>query len=472
MAAAEACERWTAEQPQLATGWIAAAQIALALGRRAAACRAAATAERGAGSDAVAWDAIGTLYSRANEQPRALAAYERALGISPDDAHLLFNRAAVRRLLGELEAAERDYDRVLELRPDDFEAFRNRSELRAQTPERNHVAQLEQALACNQELEQWRAAVYLHYALAKEYEDLGNYQRAFEQLQRGAHIQRGHLRYDVSTDIATTDWIIGAFPSLLEAVANDSSPEAPIFIVGLPRSGGTLVERILSSHSQLSSAGELTAFALTIVDAVRRRTGGARLSREQLIAESAHLDFAALGHEYLERARLSGAPAGRFIDKMPLNYLYCGLIQRALPNARIVHVSREPMAACYTMYKTLFEDGYPFSYDLGEIGQYYLGYGRLMQHWLQTVPDAMMSLSYEALIADQIGETRRLLDFCGLEWQDACASSQRDPAPGTTASGAQGQRLLYDSSPSRWRHYRSQLAPLSRMLSMGGFDVD
>jgi tetratricopeptide (TPR) repeat protein len=471
-AAAEACEQLNAEQPELAAGWLAAGQIALALGRRDDACRAATAAQRGAGRDALLWDAIGTLYSRANEQARALNAYEQALLLAPDNPHILFNRAAVRRFLGELEGAELDYDRVIELRPDDFEAFRNRSDLRPQTQARNHLAQLENALAQNQALDRWRAATHLHYTLAKEYEDIGNYQRCFDHLQRGAHIRRGHLRYDITTDLATVDWIIQAYPALLEATTARCCAVAPIFIVGLPRSGSTLVERILSSHSEVSSAGELTVFALAIVDAVRRRTGGAQLSREQLIAESAHLDFVALGHDYVERARLAGASGDRFIDKMPLNYLYCGMIHRALPNARIVHVSREPMAACYAMYKTLFEDGYPFSYDLTEIGQYYLGYHRLMQHWHDTVPGAMLSLSYEALIADQAGETRRLLEFLGLEWQQACLQFHQNPSPSTTASAAQVRRPIYDSSVSQWRHHRTQLADLSRMLSMAGISVD
>jgi hypothetical protein len=184
------------------------------------------------------------------------------------------------------------------------------------------------------------------------------------------------------------------------------------------------------------------------------------------------LDFAALARDYLERARSAGASGVRFTDKMPLNYLYCGLIRRALPNARIVHVSRSPMAACYAMYKTLFEDAYPFSYDLAELAQHYLAYRRLMEHWQLTMPGAIFSLSYEALIADQLGQTRRLLDFCGLEWQEACAQFHQNPLATTTASAVQVRRPIYDSSVSQWRHYEAQLADLSRELIGGGIRVD
>ena len=246
--------------------------------------------------------------------------------------------------------------------------------------------------------------------------------------------------------------------------------EAPIFIVGLPRSGTTLVERILSSHSAVSSAGELDSFALAIVDAARRRSGQAQLPRQRLVELAATLDFEALGHDYLRRARasLDLDSERRFIDKMPLNYLYCGLIRRALPNARIIHVTRHPMAVCYAMYKTLFKQGYPFSYDLDEIAQYYLAYRRLMHHWHRVMPGSIQEISYERLIADQRGASQELVAFCGLDWEEACAAFHQNPAASTTASAAQIRRPLYETSVSQWRHYESQLAALSARLRAAG----
>jgi tetratricopeptide (TPR) repeat protein len=451
------------------------AQCLLALGRIGGACDAAAAAEPVADPDPAIWDAIGTVYSRCNEQRRALGAYSRALALAPDNAGFLFNRAAVRRYLGELAQAEADYDRVIALKPTDYEAYRNRSDLRTQTAERNHVAELEHLLAASNL--DWRATVQIDYALAKEYEDLGDYPRSFERLRRGARVRRDHMQYDVARDVATVDWIIQAFPtgpreSTQQAGKVAPSAAAPIFILGLPRSGSTLVDRILSSHSLVSSGGELNAFALAIVDAAHKRTGRAQISRQELITASADLDFAALGRDYLQRARALGATGDYFTDKMPLNYLYCGLIRRALPNAKIVHVSRSPMAACYAMYKMLFEDGYPFSYDLQEIGQYYLAYRRLMEHWWQCMPGAMFSLRYEDLVSEQLTVTLSLLKFCGLEWQDACAQFHQNPSASTTASAAQVRRPIYDSSVSQWRNYEAQLAPLAAQLRAGGICVD
>jgi hypothetical protein len=147
------------------------------------------------------------------------------------------------------------------------------------------------------------------------------------------------------------------------------------------------------------------------------------------------------------------------------------LIQRALPDARIIHVSREPMAACYAMYKTLFKDGYPFSYDLAELARYYAAYRRLMRHWHATLPGAIFELRYEALVADPEEQTRRLLSFCGLEWQARCGEFHLNPAASTTASAAQVRRPLYRTSVSQWRHYERELAPLRDALSAAGIAV-
>jgi Tfp pilus assembly protein PilF len=479
------------------------AQCLLALGRRDDACAAAKVALGGAGRDPALLDALGSFFSFAGDQHTALEAFERAVALAPDNAHFLFNRATVRRFLGQLAAAEADYDRVIALRPADFEAYKNRSELRTQTAGRNHVAELERLAARG--FADWRGEVQIRHALAKEYEDLGEYPKSFEQLRLGADKRRETLRYDVAHDVATVEWIIEAFPRVevapvdaprmhagpmhtarrdapsMDAARVDgprmhagpmhtSHTDAPIFIVGLPRSGTTLVDRILSSHSEVRSAGELNDFALALVARVVGDNGGAELPRRELVARSAHIDFAALGRDYLARAR-TVVPKGRFTDKMPLNYLYCGLIRRALPDARIVHLTRHPMAAGYAMYKTLFKDGYPFSYTLDEIARYILAYRKLMNHWDAVMPGAIHTLSYERLVADQIGETRRLLEFCGLEWQDSCAEFHRNPTATTTASASQVRRPIYDSSVNQWRHYAAQLAPLSAALESAGIEL-
>ena len=504
--AAEACQRLIAAHPNFPPGLLAASQLAARLGHPAEAleqidralrlepanarfqihkahCLAAAgrwpealadaaAAESQATSDPAVLDAIGTLYSRGADQRRALAVYDRAVALAPDDPSIRFNRAAARRFTGDFTGAEADYDRVIALKPGDFEAYKNRSDLRTQSAGRNHVPELERLLSAARP--DPRGEVQLRYALAKELEDLGHYAASFSHLQAGAALRRRQIRYDVATDVATVDWIIKAFQRRDCDAAPGTSDRAPIFIVGLPRSGTTLVERILGSHSSVRAAGELEHFARALVAAVDRGSAGRRLSREALVMRSATVDFAALGRDYLARAR-AVAGAGQlpvFTDKMPLNYLYCGLIHRSLPKAKIVHVTRHPMAVCYAIYKTLFEDAYPFSYDLGEIGEYYLGYRRLMAHWHEVLPGVIHDVRYEALVEDTDGTSRALLEYCGLDWENACADFDRNAAPTTTASAVQVRRPVYRTSLTQWRHFEAQLGGLRRTLASAGVPVD
>ncbi len=444
-----------------------------AAGRLLEACTLLSRAAAHAPPDPLLWDAIGTLFSRANDQQRALWACERAVALAPQRPELLFNRAAVRRFVGALEDAERDYDQVIALKPNDYEAYRNRSELRRQTPERNHLAELDAAHA-RDDLD-WRARVQLLYALGKEHEDLHHYAEAFRCYDAGARLRRAHLRYDVAVDEATVDWLIEAFPS--QPAAPDRGAQAGdlgagiVFIVGLPRSGSTLVERILAGHPDITPGGELPCFTHALMMSVRRPGERAPPARREVVSRAARLDYAALGRAYLERVHAAVDAGPRFTDKMPLNYLYCGLIARALPGARIVHVRRSPLASCFAMYKALFADGYPFSYDLTELARYFAAYSRLMRHWQALLPGRIHELEYEALIADPRSETRRLLEFCDLGWFDGCLEFHRVSAASTTASAAQVRQPLYAGAAEQWRHYRDELQPLRRALESAGVEV-
>jgi tetratricopeptide (TPR) repeat protein len=503
-AAADVCRALNTKHPKFASGWRTASGIALQMGdaatalttvehalaltpkdgrsllQKAYALRAlrrqnealeiASNVRPLLNDDAAALDLLGTFYSLAGDQRLALEAYDRALQLAPRNVPITFNRATVRRFLGQLAAAEDDYDHVIAGRPNDYEAYKNRSDLRKQTRERNHVAELERLLARG--ITDWRGEVQIRYALAKELEDIGEYERSWTFLDQAAQLRRRHLKYDIERDVETVSWIIDAFPDGPSPTVQGSASQEPIFILGLPRSGTTLVERILGSHSSVYSAGELNDFSQALVDAVITAAGTRSIPRQELVARSAKLDFEALGRDYLERTRPATGKTPHFTDKMPLNYLYCGLIRRALPNARIVHLTRHPLAVCYAIYKTLFKDGYPFSYDLGEIGRYYVSYRKLMDHWCATLPGGVHELKYEQLVTDQVGETRRLLEFCGLDWEEACLSFHRNPSPTTTASATQVRQSLYDSSIAQWRHYAPQLEGLRRQLIAAGIDVE
>jgi tetratricopeptide (TPR) repeat protein len=424
---------------------------------------------------AAAYAELGDFSSVAEDYSSALAAYDQAIALIPARARYWFNRAAVRRFLGELELAERDYDVALKLDPADGEAWLNRSDLRVQSPQRNHLPQLESALSSGPA--DWRFRVPLRYALAKEYEDLGDYARSWPHLHAGAQLRRQNLQYDPQPDLDTVEWLREGFPSTLPAAAPTvRTGSQPIFIVGLPRTGSTLVDRMLGSHSAVCSAGELTDFGTAVIEQVRgvqRAPNAPPPSRRELVTVAAQLDFAALGADYLRRVqpRLR-QQLPRFTDKLPLNYLYCGLIARALPEAPIVHVTRHPMAVCYAMYKVLFGQGYPFSYDLGEIADYYIAYRRLMEHWRRSLPGRVHDVAYEDLVSDPEGQGRALLAAVGLDWESQCLQSHANATPVATASASQVRRPIYTSSISLWRHYEQQLTPIRSRLLAAGIAVD
>ncbi len=389
----------------------------------------------------------------------------RSLALQPDNPAFLYNHATALIALGRLDEAEAALDRVVALNAGDGDAWYNRATLRKQTPERNHVPQLQARLRDVPGASPERTA--LGYALAKELEDLGDYGPSFAALKQGADLRRRRLQYRVEDDIETMQLIAGAFDADFFATPHvGHADERPLFIVGLPRSGTTLVDRILSSHSAVHSRGETSDLAMALV-----RSAGPVASKADLVRRSTALDFDALGRQYC--ANLMDGGALRQIDKAPVNFLYLGLIANALPQARIIHLRRNPMDACYAMYKTLFRMAYPFSYDLGDLGRYWLQYDRLMAHWKQVLPaDRFIEIHYEQLVASQQATSRELLAFAGLDWEDACLAFERNPQPSLTASAAQVRQPIYRSSVGLWQRYERELAPLREFFTKAGIDIE
>jgi hypothetical protein len=239
----------------------------------------------------------------------------------------------------------------------------------------------------------------------------------------------------------------------------------------MPRTGTTLVERILGSHSQVFPAGELSNFSLELIALVRKATRGRRLSRVEFVAASATVDFRTLGEAYLAATRPLRDTRPRFIDKLPFNFLYAGLIHLALPKAKIVNLQRHPMDTCYAVYKQLFRDAYPFSYDLDELGPYYIAYHQLMRHWNEVMPGVIHTIRYETLVAGLEEESRRLLAYCNLPWEDQCLRFHENRQASTTASATQVRQPVYSSSIGKWRRYERQLEPLRRLLEDAGIDT-
>lgn len=416
-------------------------------------------------------DALGNLCSANRDISEALVWFEQAVILAPKEGHHWVNLALTRQANGDLNGAEEAFDIALRYNSDDHEAWLHRSRLRKQIPEHNHVSELQEKLASLSD--SWRPKMTLHYALAKELEDLAEYPLSFEHLKKGAELRRSHMRHDAASDLQAMSTIASTFSRdyLNEAVPSSASSE-PIFIVGLPRTGTTLVERILGTHSDVYAAGELNSFAESLTKQVRLNSADRPTSREAFIAAASQVDFKALGSMYIQSTRPYTGHCEKFVDKLPLNFLYCGLIARALPNAKIIHLTRHPMDTCFAIYKTIFKQAYPFSYDLDELVDYYLGYRQLMAHWQKSIPGRILDVSYDTLVKNFEPQCRRIIAHCDLQWQQSCLMFHENEAPSTTASLAQVRQPIYSSSIGRWRNYSRQLQPLYDRLESAGIALD
>lgn len=418
-----------------------------------------------AGDDAQRLARAGGFHTQCGQFQAAWRCHRRAAELHPGDARLAYNAAAAAVAVGEIDVAEQGFEAVMRLDSTDYDAWQNRSTLRRWTAECNHVAQLASLYDRLPPGDPGETPV--GYALAKELEDLDRFEESFAWLQRAATARRRRLDYDIASDEAALARIETVFDRDWLAGASEGPAEpGPLFIVGLPRSGTTLTDRMLSSHPGVASLGEINTLALAVT-----RLAGEGGDKAALIERAGALDLAELGRSYLDSSRGFGVEAPWLIDKTPLNFLYLGLIRRALPGAKVIHLRRHPVDSCYAMYKTLFRSGYPFSYSLQDTGRYYLAYHRLMGHWRRHLGDFILDVDYERLVEDPEGQVRRMLAFIGLEWDPACLDFHRQAAPAATASAAQVRQPVYTISVERWRCYERQLAPLAGKLREGGVPV-
>jgi Tfp pilus assembly protein PilF len=412
---------------------------------------------------------VGMMHTHFKDYTGSLVVFERAVEIDGDNPQCQFNLASTYRFLGKYNKAQECLEKVIELNPSDYEARLMLSEIRTQTPERNHISALKFAL--DESSARSVSKVPLYYALAKEYEDVRNYEASFSYLSLGSTDKRQSMKYDVNTDIAIIDAICDTYDSsaFTAGIQGDES-HSPIFIIGMPRTGTTLVERIVSNHMSVDGLGELNDFALELMGQVKDQ-GLKPTSRLDLIAKTKQLDFLKLGQAYLSAVDVFRKDGACFIDKLPFNYLYAGLIHLALPNAKIIHVQRHPMDTIYAIYKQLFKEAYPFSYDLSELARYYVAYDRLMRHWYKVMPGVIHPVSYENLVADLESEAKQLINYCDLPWQEGCLDFHNNKQASVTASASQIRHSVYSSSVGKWRYYDKHLTRVSEVIKQAGISV-
>ena len=399
----------------------------------------------------------------------ALAAYQRAIELRPFYPAAHIGMGHLLKTLGRTDDGIAAYRTAIEQRPNFGEVYWSLANLKTFRFSAAEVADMEQRLT-DPSLDD-DSRVHFQFTLGKACEDQGSFARSFEYYAQAAATQRMRISYDPVETEVIHDRICSVFDAeFLAAHAGQGCADpAPIFIVGLPRSGSTLIEQILASHSQVEGTAELPDVA-RIIGALANQNAA-----ESYPEAARRLDAAGwqeLGRAYLERTQRHRHGLPFFTDKMPNNFAAIGLIHLMLPQAKIIDARRHPLDSCFGTFKQHFARGQTFSYDLVEIGEFYLEYRRMMRHWQQVLPGLVLEVRYENVVADQEAQTRRLLEYCGLPWEDACLRFYETQRAVRTASSEQVRQPIYSTSVNHWRNFRDQLAPLIEVLGdeLDGWD--
>ncbi len=393
----------------------------------------------------------------------AIEAYRRCLALKSGHLGALIGIGHLYKATGDYDQAVASYNQCIHERPDFGEIYWSLANLKTYRFDDASVAEMERRIDEGGITVQ--AEVNFRFALGKAYEDRKDYERAWQFYSSGNTKQRAEVSYDPVQTEFINDRILKVFTKdFLESRRGCGSPDpAPIFILGLPRSGSTLLEQILASHSQVEGTSELPYLGRIATSLSRNRADG--INYPEAVPELEPQDFESLGRDYLGLAQMhrrSGAP--RFIDKMPNNFPNIGFLALILPNARIVDARRHPLDACLSCYRQLFAKGQAFTYDLNEIGEYYLQYQRMMDHWAEVLPGRVLTVQYEEVVSDFEPQVHRLLEFCGLNFEAACLKFYESDRPVRTPSAEQVRQPIYDKSVGHWRHYAAHLGELITVI--------
>jgi tetratricopeptide (TPR) repeat protein len=407
---------------------------------------------------AAAHNNLGVALQLVGRHDEALAEAEQALALAPDFAEAHHARGTVLRILGRLDEARQELERAIALAPRKAEFYRSLAEAKRFTERDPHCAMIE-ALARDMGSLSAEERIHLHFALGKVYDDLGQHDRGFSHLVEGNALKRAQIVYDEAAVLGRFEVTRAAFSAevVRERAGQGEPSPVPVFILGLPRSGTTLVEQMLASHPKVHGAGELNDF---------ERSAAALAGPNGAPADIGGEELRRLGAGYVAKVTALAPGARRITDKMPANFRYAGLIHLALPNARIIHMMRDPVDTCLSCFSILFGGDQPFAYDLGELGRYYRAYQKLMAHWRAVLPaGVMLEVQYEALVGDFEQQARWIVAHCGLEWDSACRDFHKTQRPVHTASSVQVRQPLYKSSIGRWRPAGHVLQPLLDALA-------
>ena len=397
----------------------------------------------------------------AGDHDAAIRAYRAALAIAPDRAGALCGMAHHQKTIGQQDDAIASYRQAIAVKADHAEAYWSLANLKTFRFEDGEIAAME-ALLEGELPDESRAQI--HNALGLEREGRGDYDAAFAHFAACNRARRPLESYDPVDTEDTYGRLIEMFdPAFLARNAGVKDTETtPIFVVGLPRSGSTLIEQILASHSRVDGTHELGDLSRAVQSQRRQRSRRARFP--EALADLSPGEWQRIGEDYLRRTEIHRRGAPFFVDKNPNNFIYAGILKLAIPNAKIINARRHPLDSCFGSFKQLFASGQPFTYDLTELSEYYLQYQRLMDFWHERLPGFVLDVQYETVVADLEGQVRRLLDFCGLPFEDACLRFHETARAVKTASSEQVRRPIYSSSVNLWRNYETHLDEMVHIL--------
>jgi tetratricopeptide (TPR) repeat protein len=413
---------------------------------------------------------LGNTYLAVDRTEESIVESEKAIRLDPHRVAAHNNLGVAFQALGRIDDAGRAYERALQIAPASAAIHLNLAYLRRFTAGDPRLAALEK-LAEDVATADVGNRISLHFALGKAFDDLGRHERSFRHLRHGNALKRAGLVYRENEVLGLLDRIRTTFtPELMQQKSGGGNhSNVPVFVVGMPRSGSTLVEQILASHSKVYGAGEIETLYQAMVK-FRSRNRSAEDFPGFVPAMSPE-DLRDLGSDYIRLTESAAPAAERIVNKLPLNFKYVGLIHLALPQARIIHICRDPLDTCFSCFSLLFTGDQSFTYDLGELGRYYRGYAALMEHWRSVMPPgAMIEVQYEDLVADLEGQARTIVDHCGLPWEDACLVFHQTKREVKTASSVQVREPVYRTSIERWRPYEAFLQPLIQALNAGAQD--
>ena len=404
---------------------------------------------------------LGNVYNKMGRFEDGVEAFKSALQQQPNHAGSMAGLGHSLKTIGRQEESVDIYRDCIKNFPTFGEAYWALANLKTFRFSDDEIAALEKHVDDEKLPDETR--VNLNYSLGKAYEDRGDYDLAFQRYDQGSQLRRPHESYDPVHTETVHDQIIETISAefIEKNLGNGNPDDAPIFIVGLPRSGSTLVEQILASHSQVDGTHELPDLPRVIHTINRQRPQGDNYPQA---LRHYGKDLAKLGDQYIESTARFRKGSPFFTDKMPNNFASIGLIALILPNAKIVNARRHPLDSCMGSFKQLFYKGQSFTYDLVELGEYYLEYQRLMDHWHNILPGKVLDVHYEDMVADQESQTRRLLEYCGLPWEDGCLKFYETDRAVITASSEQVRQPIYSKSVNSWRRFEPHLGPLIEVL--------